>query len=145
MFVAWPMERRFARHATVFACIRARLNAGSRMPIRTAMMPITTSSSTSVNALLSVREEDATKLRPRFMTFLLRSESFSLLVHPKTFPRATDSGAEINDLRLVELACSGHTTPRSPATQCKRRTDADHRQGSRLRHYDVQRRIIVEH
>jgi hypothetical protein len=37
--------------ATVRAAARARESAGSRMPIRTAMMPITTSSSTSVNAV----------------------------------------------------------------------------------------------
>src|SRR5690349_8065586 len=35
---------------TVLACSRALLRAGRRMPISTAMMPITTSSSTRVNA-----------------------------------------------------------------------------------------------
>src|SRR5689334_11426675 len=39
----------FEAHLTVFACSRALDNAGSSIAISRAMMPITTSSSTSVN------------------------------------------------------------------------------------------------
>src|SRR5688572_30235195 len=39
----------FELHATVYADARARLSAGNRMPISTAMMPMTTSNSTRVN------------------------------------------------------------------------------------------------
>ena len=45
-----PSWRRFERHCVVLALSRARPSAGRRMPTRTAMMPITTRSSTSVNA-----------------------------------------------------------------------------------------------
>jgi hypothetical protein len=40
-------------HCTRFACRRTPRSVGSRTLIRTAMMPITTSSSTSVNARAS--------------------------------------------------------------------------------------------
>ena len=45
---------RLEAQAVVFACFRAELIAGRRIAIRTAMMPITTNSSTRVNA----RRED---------------------------------------------------------------------------------------
>src|SRR5688572_18723552 len=48
---ACPMPRRLERHFTLAACRRAAVSAGSRTEISTAMMPITTSNSTSVNAL----------------------------------------------------------------------------------------------
>ena len=38
------------RHAVVLAAARARLSAGRRIEISSAMMPMTTRSSTSVNA-----------------------------------------------------------------------------------------------
>src|SRR5215218_4988301 len=38
-------------HCTAFACSRARLRAGIRIDMRTAMMPMTTRSSTRVNPL----------------------------------------------------------------------------------------------
>jgi hypothetical protein len=47
--IANPICRRFDRQAVTFACSRAAFSAGSRMAIRSAMIPITTSSSTSVN------------------------------------------------------------------------------------------------
>src|SRR3954463_7085203 len=43
------MVRKFARHFTVLAALRALLSEGSRIEISKAMMPITTKSSTSVN------------------------------------------------------------------------------------------------
>ena len=49
MMVAAASWRTLLRHWTCFACSRARLSAGSRIAISTAMMPMTTSSSTSVN------------------------------------------------------------------------------------------------
>jgi hypothetical protein len=45
-----PIWRMLLAHWTVAACRRAACNAGSRMAISTAMMPMTTSSSTRVNA-----------------------------------------------------------------------------------------------
>src|SRR5258706_13574521 len=44
------MARMLAAHFTVLAAPRARLSVGSRIEIRTAMMPMTTNSSTRVNA-----------------------------------------------------------------------------------------------
>src|SRR5689334_24633112 len=46
--MAWPICRRFEAHFTRLAVSRARLRDGSRIEISSAMMPITTSSSTSV-------------------------------------------------------------------------------------------------
>jgi hypothetical protein len=43
-----PSWRTVERHCAVRAARRARFSAGSRIPISTAMIPITTSSSTSV-------------------------------------------------------------------------------------------------
>src|SRR5437773_1114000 len=52
MYMASPVRssRIFARHLRVFALRRARPRAGRRIEISSAMMPITTSNSTSVNA-----------------------------------------------------------------------------------------------
>src|SRR5205809_7877014 len=44
-----PICRIWVAHLTAFAWARARESAGSRMAINNAIMPITTSSSTSVN------------------------------------------------------------------------------------------------
>jgi hypothetical protein len=52
---AWLISRMFAMHLTWLACSRARLRAGIRMAISSAMMPITTSSSTSVKPLRLMR------------------------------------------------------------------------------------------
>jgi len=57
VWIALPMLRRFDRHASRFALCRARLRDGSRIEISSAMMPITTSSSTSVNALRVVARD----------------------------------------------------------------------------------------
>src|SRR3712207_1959303 len=45
-----PISFRLDKHLTDCACRRAELSDGSRMPISTAMMPMTTSNSTNVNA-----------------------------------------------------------------------------------------------
>src|SRR4029453_16808070 len=58
MFTNCPIERRFARHLVRRADSRARLSVGSRMLTSSAMMPITTSSSTSVKPRRRVRAED---------------------------------------------------------------------------------------
>src|SRR5438445_3348378 len=52
MYMASPVRssRIFARHLRVFALRRARPRAGRRIEISSAMIPITTSNSTSVNA-----------------------------------------------------------------------------------------------
>src|SRR4051794_38076923 len=60
MIHAWPNVRRLAAHWMVCAFLRAPLSTGSRMLIRIPMMPMTTSSSTSVNARF--REGDGLKL-----------------------------------------------------------------------------------
>src|SRR5689334_9914297 len=52
---AWPSERRLAVHVSCIAWARARERAGARMAIRSAMMPMTTRSSTRVNARSGVR------------------------------------------------------------------------------------------
>ena len=44
-------------HCTVLDCSRALPSAGSRIAIRTAMIPITTNSSTSVNPFVERRRE----------------------------------------------------------------------------------------
>src|SRR2546423_437369 len=44
-----PIWRRLLAHFTRLACSRARLSDGSRIEISSAIMPITTSSSTRVN------------------------------------------------------------------------------------------------
>src|SRR5687767_9151602 len=49
--IAWPIERRLAMHLVVLACRRAAERAGIRMAMSRAMIPMTTRSSTSVNAL----------------------------------------------------------------------------------------------
>src|SRR5438105_3399666 len=49
--MAWWIVRMLAWHETSFAVLRAALSAGMRTEIRIAMIPMTTSSSTSVNAL----------------------------------------------------------------------------------------------
>jgi hypothetical protein len=41
--------RRFDMHLVTAAALRALLSTGNRIPIKTAMMPITTSNSTKVN------------------------------------------------------------------------------------------------
>src|ERR1700722_3689780 len=51
MVIACPMARRLASHWMVLAARRALLSAGRRRPTRTAIIPITTNNSTSVNAL----------------------------------------------------------------------------------------------
>jgi hypothetical protein len=50
-YISWALAIcfRLLRHCTIFACRRAPLSDGNRMLIRTAMMPITTRSSTNVN------------------------------------------------------------------------------------------------
>src|SRR5687768_17553926 len=48
------MLRRFDRQAVRWACSRALRSVGMRMPIRMAMMPMTTSNSTSVKAVRRV-------------------------------------------------------------------------------------------
>ena len=48
IWMPWPIWRRLLAHFTRLACSRARLSDGSRMEISSAMMPITTSSSTRV-------------------------------------------------------------------------------------------------
>ena len=53
---AWASVRRFTMHRTAFACCRARDRAGIRMDISRPMMPITTSSSTMVNAVRPGRQ-----------------------------------------------------------------------------------------
>src|SRR5687768_6374512 len=47
--VAWPSVRRLARHLSVIACCRALFSAGNNRAVRIAMIPMTTSNSTSVN------------------------------------------------------------------------------------------------
>jgi hypothetical protein len=47
---AWMICRWLLEHATPAACSRALRRTGMRMEISSAMMPITTSSSTSVKA-----------------------------------------------------------------------------------------------
>ena len=54
---AAPIWRRFDRHNVARAAARARFRLGSRMLISSAMMPMTTSNSTRVNA----RERRPTK------------------------------------------------------------------------------------
>src|SRR5688572_4449033 len=49
MQIPWPTLRRLAAHLTVLAASRARASVGRRMLTRMAMIPMTTSSSTSVN------------------------------------------------------------------------------------------------
>src|SRR5262245_26332637 len=61
---AMPSCRMLLRQADLLADSRARLSVGSRVPISTAMIPMTTRSSTSVNArfrgmVLSPREDAA--------------------------------------------------------------------------------------
>src|SRR5690242_19783414 len=65
---ACPICRRFDRHAAVFALWRALLSAGSRIEISSAMMPITTSSSTSVKARVT---RARLRMRLDMMQFLL--------------------------------------------------------------------------
>src|SRR5688500_18365115 len=50
-YISWALAIcfRLLRHCTVLACRLAPLSDGSRMLISTAMMPMTTSNSTSVN------------------------------------------------------------------------------------------------
>src|SRR5687768_11621453 len=62
-----PIWRRLLAHFTRLACSRARLSDGSRILISSAMMPITTSSSTRVKPF-ALREES-------FMTKLLSETS----------------------------------------------------------------------
>src|SRR4051812_45440069 len=52
------MDRRLLAHLIRFACSRARLRDGSRMEMSSAMMPMTTSSSTSVNPATERLERD---------------------------------------------------------------------------------------
>src|SRR5688500_5781798 len=47
---AWPSDRRLERHLTERDCRRAAFRLGSRIATNTAIMPITTSNSTSVKA-----------------------------------------------------------------------------------------------
>src|SRR5688572_13460430 len=50
MRYALPISRRLLVHAADLALSQARASVGNKIPSSTAMMPITTSSSTSVNA-----------------------------------------------------------------------------------------------
>jgi hypothetical protein len=50
MIVALTRSRNCAAHTTRAACCRERLSAGNKIEISKAMIPITTSNSTSVNA-----------------------------------------------------------------------------------------------
>jgi hypothetical protein len=52
---AVPMLRRLDMHLTIWACCRALFSAGKRMAIRIAMIPMTTSSSTSVKPVFRDR------------------------------------------------------------------------------------------
>src|SRR5438309_11288132 len=65
---ACPICRRFERHAAVLALCRALLRAGSRMEISRAIMPMTTSNSTSVKAR---GRRARLRLRSDMMQFLL--------------------------------------------------------------------------
>jgi hypothetical protein len=60
------IDRRFDRHLTVFELSRAFDNAGNKIEINSAMIPITTSSSTSVNPRCLKRPAPARK-RERHM------------------------------------------------------------------------------
>src|SRR5260370_34253732 len=55
MCIPWRMLWMFAAHASVLAAERALLSAGRRIEINNAMIPMTTSSSTSVNACRAFR------------------------------------------------------------------------------------------
>src|SRR4051794_15396699 len=63
--------RRLLRHCVLLADSRALLSVGSRIEISTAMMPITTSNSTSVKARRSPARE---RRFGRTISFLLRIE-----------------------------------------------------------------------
>src|SRR4051812_15175033 len=52
----WPIARRFAAHLIVLAAPRALPSAGNNTEINTAMMPMTTSNSTRVNARILFRD-----------------------------------------------------------------------------------------
>src|ERR1700722_11812300 len=56
MIIAWSIDRRLASQTTVLAARRALFSAGSSSEIRTAIMPITTSNSTSVKPLRCLLE-----------------------------------------------------------------------------------------
>src|SRR5215218_8239629 len=59
MLTIWPMDRRLARHLVRRADSRALLSVGSRMLMSSAMMPMTTSSSTRVKPPRPTRREPA--------------------------------------------------------------------------------------
>src|SRR5580704_16819221 len=95
--MACPIDRKFDEHLIMLACSRALESAGNRMPMRTAIIPITTKSSTSVNPLL----------RNDFMTTPLSQEPgestfdsyrFSLLYRQKS--------SCLDDLSSILASCA---------------------------------------
>src|SRR3954449_557762 len=74
---AMPSWRRLLRHCVRFAASRALASVGSRIEISSAMMPMTTSNSTSVKPLRGEllgeeREEGGNEARPRRIKHLHR-------------------------------------------------------------------------
>src|SRR3954469_20014331 len=67
MTSAWPICRSLDMQRTALACSRALLSAGMRMLMSSAMMPMTTSSSTRVKARRRIAEGPGRK-RPRTAT-----------------------------------------------------------------------------
>src|SRR5438046_2515234 len=61
MIAAVAIWRTFDKHATDFDCARADCSAGRSRPMSRAMMPITTRSSTNVNARQCVRWREVMK------------------------------------------------------------------------------------
>src|SRR2546430_1901065 len=75
-----PSCRKLLRHAARRDDSRALLSDGSRMPMRTAMMPMTTSNSTSVKPGVKPGVKPAVKPRRVFEPFMTRFLLHRLLI-----------------------------------------------------------------
>src|SRR4051794_19517826 len=107
--VSW---RRLLMHAVRLALSRALPSAGSRMPISTAMMPMTTSSSTSVNAFFFCRFMiDSNLLEPEK---LLVTASETEPAHPSAGVGHRRSSLGGSCSGLLTVRCPGLDSPNEP-------------------------------
>src|SRR4051794_38815569 len=107
MVNACPMARMAEAHFAALAALRARWSAGRRIPMRIAMIAMTTRSSTSVNPLERRRDRDIVlpflliTLGDRFVDFLDALDVTDMSVVVQNVGR--HASADVTEVVAVEL------------------------------------------
>src|SRR3954466_6200902 len=103
-------------HATLFADSRARLRDGSRIEINSAMIPITTSNSTSVNPRATRHDrEDLRRIgiqAPEVVILLARNETAACQVYSERLRSGKKLSRDLSPIALTAHPASD--TPPAP-------------------------------